>query len=350
MAGIILNGTGRIAALAICGLALTGCEGDIFGGGAPAATASVSADRQPDANGVIDYGDFKVIAARSDDTIGSMAGRVGLSDVVLARYNGLPTNYILRPGERLALPDDAQIAAVSDGWTPEVVTGVLDDLPDDAPASAVPNDAPGTQLTRHRVERGETAFSIARLYGVSVTALASWNGLSGDLDVAPGRSLIIPPTETPAARAPAVVDEPDAQISEPGTTTEVALPPSADEPLPEDIAAVPDAPEGPALGNQSSGNRATFLRPVDGSVVKGYSTTPGRSKNEGIDFQTVANAPVKAAEAGEVALVSRSLGGLGTIVLIRHQDDIMTVYGRVSDVTVEKGQRISRGQTIGPRG
>ena len=36
---------------------------------------------------------------------------------------------------------------------------------------------------RHRVEAGETAYSIARLYGVSVTALASWNGLGPDLAV-----------------------------------------------------------------------------------------------------------------------------------------------------------------------
>ena len=56
---------------------------------------------------------------------------------------------------------------------------------------------------------------------------------------------------------------------------------------------------------------------------------------------------MQAAGDGTVALVSESLGGLGTIVLIRHSNDLMTVYGRVSDVSVSKGQTVSQGQSIG---
>jgi len=45
--------------------------------------------------------------------------------------------------------------------------------------------------------------------------------------------------------------------------------------------------------------------------------------------------------------LKRSLGGLGTIVLIRHRDDIMTVYGRINGITVKKGDAVKRGQIIG---
>ena len=55
---------------------------------------------------------------------------------------------------------------------------------------------------------------------------------------------------------------------------------------------------------------------------------------------------MRAAESGEVVLVSKSLGGLGTIILIRHDNQYLTVYGRVDDVSVAKGQKVSRGQTI----
>ena len=54
-----------------------------------------------------------------------------------------------------------------------------------------------------------------------------------------------------------------------------------------------------------------------------------------------------AAAGGEVALVSQSLGGLGTIVLIRHGTEYMTVYGRLGTVAVTKGQAIKRGDTVG---
>jgi len=320
--------------------ALSGCATNPFGSGTKPEFISSPAD----ANGVILYEDFRVMVAQEGDTISTMAARVALSDVVLARYNGLPINYLLRPGERLALPDDAQVAAVTDGWTPEVVTGVLDALPDDV--ATTPQDAPGVQLTRHTVERGETAFSIARLYGVSVTALASWNGLSGDLEITTGRSLIIPPRDPKLA--PSQNFAATAPISAPGTSTAVALPPSSNDPLPENLDPQAETVESPQLAAQDGLNTATkFQRPVSGKVVRGYSIAPGQTKSEGLDFETATDAPVVAAESGEVALISRSLGGLGTIVLIRHRDDIMTVYGRVDNVTVGKGQSVTRGQKIG---
>ena len=56
---------------------------------------------------------------------------------------------------------------------------------------------------------------------------------------------------------------------------------------------------------------------------------------------------MRAAGDGEVALVSEWLGGLGTIVLVRHADDLMTVYGRITDVSVTRGERVSAGEAIG---
>ena len=50
----------------------------------------------------------------------------------------------------------------------------------------------GVEPVRHRVERGETAFSIARLYDVPVRTLAEWNGLGSDFSVREGQFLLIP--------------------------------------------------------------------------------------------------------------------------------------------------------------
>lgn len=330
------------AGLALTALVLAGCEGrnplgGLFQPDPPAIAAPP--DRLADANGVIRYDDFAVIVARDGDTVSSMAARVGLQDVVLARYNGLPLSYILRPGDRLALPDGAQVAAVEQGWTPEIVTGVLDALPDGG-AQLPPRDAPGTVPLRHNVAPGETAFSIARLYGVSVTALASWNGLGSDLSVSPGRSLLIPNRTAPDA--PADTD------SEPGAQTAIEPPPSAVEPLPEDTEVV-EIPDGPNLGALRSETRTgpQMQAPVAGTIVKGFSAAPGRSRNDGVDYQTAAGAEVRAAAAGEVALVSPSVG-LGQIVLVRHPDNIITVYGRLADdVRVSKGDPVSAGQVIG---
>jgi len=344
---------GRISLILLATTAITGCASTPLG----EAISNVMRGSDPapnppeppkDENGIIAYNDFRVMVAEDGDTIASMANRVNLTEVVLARYNGLPANYLLRKGDRLALPDDAQVAAVEQGWTPEVVTGVLDDLPDTTtPAANIP-EPPGDLPLRHRVEPGETLFSIAKLYGVSVTALASWNGIGGDLEVSNGRSLIIPNNPAIAAAAPVVQDPLPATQSEPGEGTDIVAPPSATAPLPEnpEVVEVPDGPDlstpvTPAVAGEK------MVKPVEGSIIRAFSAAPGRNKNDGIDFQTARGAVVKAAASGEVALVSPSIG-LGQIILIRHRDNIISVYGRMSsDVRVKKGQQVRKGEVLG---
>lgn len=303
-----------------------------------------------DSRGVIDFGDFAVIVANDPDSFENMAARVGLTPEILARYNGLPVGYLVRPGERFAIPKGAQVAAVEEGWTPEMVTGALSDVPDGQREVSAPEVA-GTVPLRHRVEDGETVYSIADRYDVSVTSLASWNGLTGSLEVRPGRSLIIPVADAPGVTSAGAQPEGIASAplaSEPGTTTDVAPPPSSTEPLPEDQADV-TSPQSPNLGEfrTAASGAIKLSAPVQGKIIKPFSQAAGSAKNDGIDFETAKGASVLSAEAGEVALVSRSLGGLGTIVLIRHPDDLITVYGRVTNVLVSKGDPVNRGQAIG---
>ena len=128
----------------------------------------------------------------------------------------------------------------------------------------------------------------------------------------------------------------------------MVAPPSATEPLPENPEVV-EVPEGPDLSTPVTPRVAgeKMAKPVEGSIIRAFSAAPGRNKNDGIDYQTKQGAVVKAAAAGEVALVSPSIG-LGQIVLIRHRDNIISVYGRMSsDVRVKKGQKVRRGEVLG---
>jgi lipoprotein NlpD len=195
---------------------------------------------------------------------------------------------------------------------------------------------------RHRVEAGETAYSIARLYGVSVTALASWNGLGPDLAVRENQELLIPVVSGANQIQSGLPD------TVPGQGTPAAPPPSASQPLPQDIAAADGAaPASPELGQFRTPPGGRLAAPVDGPITKQYSLAPGPNRSEGIGFGVPAGTPVRAAGPGEVALISESLGDLGTIVIIRHRDDVMTVYGRVANVSVERGQTVAQGQSIG---
>ena len=50
---------------------------------------------------------------------------------------------------------------------------------------------------------------------------------------------------------------------------------------------------------------------------------------------------------GTIVLISDIVGGNGKIMLIRHQEDLITIYGRLTNVVVQKGQKVTQGHKIG---
>lgn len=342
------------------GAGLVGCSEPAPTTPLDAPPARASANAQPDARGVITYATYQAAVAREGDTVASLAQRLGIAAPELAATNALSSDYRLRAGEVVLLPDSvprptetasaspgfgtAEVSTQPLGWTPEQAAQAIESAGTTA-ASPTQNPfqngerEPLIDPVRHRVEPGETAYSIARLYGVSVTALALWNGLGPDLAVRENQELLIPIV----SGANQIIGSSD---TEPGEGTPVSPPPSAAAPLPENIV-VGAAPASPGLGQYRTPPGGRLAPPVDGPVTTPYNREPGPDRSEGIGYSVPAGTPVRAAGPGEVALVSQSLGGLGTIVLIRHTDDLMTVYGRISDVSVERGESVAQGQTIG---
>jgi murein DD-endopeptidase MepM/ murein hydrolase activator NlpD len=205
------------------------------------------------------------------------------------------------------------------------------------------------------VQRGETAFTIARLYNVSARALADWNGLDPEMRVREGQTLMIPvatrslggaPETTLAAPLPAA--EP---VTQPGAGSPTPLPPLAATPMPApappaaqaQAAAEAARPASPNLGQERSTAAAptNFAMPVDGRVIRAYS--PG--KNEGIGIGAAAGTTVKAAAAGTVAAITRTTGNV-TIMVIRHDGGLLTVYANIDNLSVAKDARVTRGQSI----
>jgi murein DD-endopeptidase MepM/ murein hydrolase activator NlpD len=330
-------------------LAVAACGGmrNPFGGEAPPADMAAQAvpNLAPDSRGVITYATYQVAVAREGDTMATVASRVGTTPAELAGRNALPEDYILRAGEVLVLPGG--VARPEAGLSTDVVTtqplGGPGSTAGTVVAAAPPENPfrngqtePLIDPIRHRVEVGETAYSIARLYGVSVTALASWNGLGPDLAVRENQELLIP-IVSDANRISTGIDE-----TQPGQATPVAPPPSAAAPLPADITAAVE-PESPNLGALRTPPGGRLAAPVSGEVTRRYNP----ASPNGIGFAVPAGTPVQAAAPGEVALISEALGGLGTIVLVRHKDDLITTYSTLADVRVKEGDTVQTGQVLG---
>lgn len=353
----VSNSAMRRCATGLAALAfLAGCEGpldyDLRGnvGGfstTDAALAATASRPTPDARGVITYPNYQVAVARRGDTVGDVASRIGMPVTELARFNGLQPNDSLRDGEVLALPrsvgggsnvDIATIAGTAIDEAPQsgsVQTTAL------APAQSAPAPAPvGPEPIRHKVKRGETAYTISRLYEVSVESLAEWNGLGSDFTVREDQYLLIPVKNQPAPQsaAPAATA---AAVTQPGEGSPTPTPPSATQPLPdEDVAAAAPAPDVTAEAPTNSGSSALAV-PVSGTIIRTYE----KGRNEGIDIAAAPGTAVVAAEAGTVAAITADADQV-PIIVVKHNSDLLTVYANVEQITVEKGDRVRRGQKI----
>ena len=82
--------------------------------------------------------------------------------------------------------------------------------------------------------------------------------------------------------------------------------------------------------------------PVSGSIIREYS----KGRNDGIDISAPAGTAVKAAASGKVAAITTNTENV-QIVVIRHPDDVLSIYTHVDNLSVQKGDAVSRGQSIG---
>lgn len=360
--------------LATCGaLVLAGCDQpldfDLRGGTGAFSTADAAVNAttnrpKPDNRGVISYPNYQVAVARRGDTLNDVAGRVGANSDELSRYNGIATDAPLRAGEIIALPQrvaEPSPATGAIGTGPiqpaavdvtTLASNAIDSTPATAPstttAAAPAPVAPvapaqtGQEPIRHRVERGETAYTIARLYQVPVRSLAEWNGLGSDFAIREGQFLLIPVAQqAPPKRT--------AATSAPGVGSATPVPPSAATPLPKDDSAKPAPaaakPAAPVadIGKQTvkPDTNTALAYPVSGAIIRAYS----KGRNEGIDIKAGAGTAVKAAASGSVAAITQSAEGV-PIIVVRHPDNLLTVYANVDGVSVKKGDNVSRGQSI----
>ena len=316
------------------------------------AAQNATAARPPSDNrGVISYPNYQVALARRGDTVADVARRIGLDPEELARHNGLTTGDVMREGELISLPSrvsepsPATGSATTGPLTPSQVD--VTELAGSAIATAeaqqprrIPNAHTGVAPVRHQVERGETAFSIARLYNVSPRSLAEWNGLNSAMSVREGQFLLIPVAVpgTPATAEP---------VNAPGAGSPTPTPPSAAQPLPEDnpdIAAAAPRPESPDLGaqqTQPSNADARMLLPANGPIIRAFR----KGTNDGIDIGAPAGSTVSAADSGEVAAITQDTDQVPILVL-RHSDGLLTVYANIDSITVAEGATVSRGQKI----
>jgi lipoprotein NlpD len=178
--------------------------------------------------------------------------------------------------------------------------------------------------TYHTVKSGDTLYSISKKYGMEYWQLASINGIKPPFTVYKGQRLSLRGKATAAASKP-----------------KAGKPKSASTPK--------------VTANQTTAKTGTQVKfdgkwkwPVRGRLLRGYK--PNEPGKKGINIGGHSGQPVKAAASGKVVYVGSGLVGYGRLIIIRHNEHLLSTYGHNSKLLVAEGEHVKTGQTIAKMG
>ena len=157
----------------------------------------------------------------------------------------------------------------------------------------------------HRVEAGQTLYSICKKYSADLQEVAEINGIEEPSQIRVGQELFIPDLDLGRAKSPGPRPRPKKQLA------------------------------------QLQGD---FIWPVEGVVTSKFGIRRGR-RHDGIDLSAPTGTPIVATADGKVLYVGRQ-GGYGNLVILEHAHRVITVYAHNHKNLVKESQRVKQGQKI----
>lgn len=246
-----------------------------------------------------------VYVVQPGDTLRRIADKIGSGSEAIARVNGLAPPFLIRVGQRLDIPAGRY----------------------------------------HLVRVGETGIAIARAYGVDWSRIIAVNNLSEPYTLRVGMRVLIPGApQTVAERAAAFRLDVDDIVTggEPALATNQR--PARPTSSPARV-----LPSSAALAEPAR-LRGAFAWPVRGSIVARFGPGASGERYNGIKIAVPMGTPILAAADGVVAYAGNEVANLGGLVILKHGDGWTTVYGHASQLLVQRGQAVKKGQTIATSG
>ncbi len=98
-----------------------------------------------------------------------------------------------------------------------------------------------------------------------------------------------------------------------------------------------------------------MIAPISGKVTSGFGMridpiTNQLTNHTGIDIDAPIGIEVKAALDGVVMLVDEQNQDFGKVIVLRHANDVRTVYAHLSEILVKEGDQVKQGDIIGKTG
>lgn len=201
--------------------------------------------------------------------------------------------------------------------------------------------APARIPAQHRVQTGDTLYSIAFQYGRSVEELARWNGIRKPYTIYKGQIIrLVPP---PRARRKAAAPPPVA-ASRPKTNPAARR----GDPATAEKSSHQKKKPSPAADKKKPPARIRWAWPASGPLLRHFDADG--SGRKGIDIGGKPGSPVRAAADGKVVYAGSGLGGYGRLIIIKHNKDFLSAYAHNRKLIAKEGQWVKKGELIARMG
>jgi lipoprotein NlpD len=241
------------------------------------------------------------------------------------------------------------------------------------PPAAARTPVPADRPAFYTVKPGDTLYSIALDHGIDYRELAAWNEITSAGGIRTGQQLRMTPpqaaaTTAPFKTAPGVEGRPIATPgSGPAAPPVIAGVPETVKTQPQGVrvpysdqayaqlatikpAVPPQAkPEAatPAPAQAGEGEDIQFGWPASGKIVNAFSDG---ANLKGIGIAGKAGQPVYASAPGRVIFSGTGIRGFGKLIVIKHNNAFLSVYGHNHELLVKEGQNVGKGQKIAEMG
>lgn len=93
-----------------------------------------------------------------------------------------------------------------------------------------------------------------------------------------------------------------------------------------------------------------FIRPVSGAALVPFGFKENQVAIKGVVLAAKEGELVVSAEVGRVSFVDANLPGYGKTIIVEHSPEYSTVYARNSEILVQVGQIVQKGQAVARSG
>ncbi len=215
----------------------------------------------------------------------------------------------------------------------------------------------------HRVESGETLYSVSWEYGYDYKQVADWNNIKPPYRIHRGQIIQLSPPKKEVSRGiwstayePVASDETARDTPAPAAKRELRETSSGRVQTAiqnESVKEIDTTAEGRSSIARSVSSRAktgsvVWRWPAQGRVIADFKSSS--SKLKGLDISGRAGQPVRSAAPGRVVYSGNGLKGYGNLIIIKHNERFLSAYAHNRDIFVSEGDEVEAGQRIAEMG